>query len=125
MPFWWVNPALRFLKTGRPSSEAVFPCAQCREHVFWRVELAPCMAAGRCRYRAFSATQEGIGGVLDAQLGRQGNALRVTQADDLFEAFADLRIVRLHRLGKAQVAQCVVAHLLSGFDCFNCRIRMY
>ena len=52
------------------------------------------------------------------QVGGQRDALCLTQADDLFEAFSDIRVFRFDCLSKPQIAQRV---FMGAIDLGSCR----
>src|SRR5690554_5568048 len=84
-------------------SEYVLPCTYCGKCLGAGGNLATGLAAHDLDHRRLRTAQEGIGPLLQGQRGGQGDLTIPAQVFHYLQTYADVRVVRFHRLGKAQV----------------------
>src|SRR5690606_20804338 len=84
-------------------SEYVLPCTYCGKCLGAGGNLATGLAARGLDHRRLRTAQEGIGPLLQGQRGGQGDLTIPAQVFHYLQTYADVRVVRFHRLGKAQV----------------------
>src|SRR5690554_5359655 len=84
-------------------SEYVLPCTYCGKCLGTGADLGAGLAAGGLDYCRLRTAQEGIGPLLQGQRGGQGDLTIPAQVFHYLQTYADVQVVRFHRLGKAQV----------------------